>query len=144
MKKYLIIVFVVVIGSFQGISQNLLDDNSTLIEQYFNTALFTTVETSNITPELPIQTASDVQVTQVGNYNYSYIISGKNNKQNINQIGDSNNYEYYSYYNSNPAEVNTLQLGTNNNIQIFGQNELTKNLNIIQNTNDKMIIIKNY
>lgn len=144
MKKYLSIVFVVVICYFQGISQNLLDNNSTLIEQYFNSALSTPVEISNVVPELPIQTASDVQVTQVGNYNYSYIISGKNNKQNINQIGDSNNYEYYSYYNSNPSQVNTLQLGTNNDIQIFGQNELTKNLNIIQNTNDKMIIIKNY
>ncbi len=142
MKKFLIILAFMTVASYQGFSQNLNDNNSEIILAYFN--LSTSIENTDNSLSPNAQSGSEVVLSQTGNYNYAYINSGKNNKQKINQLGNRNNYEYYSYYNSNPTLVNTLQLGENNDIQIFGQNELTKNLNIIQNTNDKMIIIKNY
>ena len=143
MKKIFHIVFVLVLFiSLNSFSQNLQDQNSNLIESYF--------QLQSITTEAPAETllqqnlGSDVIVVQTGNYNNSYILTSAKSKQSVNQIGDHNNYEYYTYYNSSPSEVNTLQLGDNNDIQIFGQNELTKNINIIQQTNNKTLIIKNY
>ena len=132
----------IVFVSINSFSQNLLDQNSNLIESYF--------QLQSITTEAPGETllqqnfSSDVTVVQTGNYNNSYILTNTSSKQSVSQIGNRNNYEYYTYYNSNPSEVNTLQLGDNNDIQIFGQNELTKNINIIQQANNKTLIIKNY
>lgn len=132
----------IVFVSINSFSQNLSDQNSNLIESYF--------QLQTITTEAPAETLlqqnfdSDVSVVQTGNYNNSYIVTNTSSKQSLTQIGDRNNYEYYTYYNSSPSEVNTLQLGDNNDIQIFGQNELTKNINIIQQTNNKTLIIKNY
>lgn len=145
--------------------QNLLDQNSSLISNYFNSNQTSVQETENSSATTLATLQSDVRLIQNGNYNQSYIHTGSNteqvvnqngdnnnsyivtgdsNKQAVNQKGDYNNYEYYSYYNSNPTTVNTVQNGSNNDIQIFGQNELAKNINIIQNTNDKTLIIKNY
>lgn len=123
--------------------QNLTDNNTSLIASYFQNQSgeqtnVGVLNASNTT------TNADIVVTQKGNFNESYITSGREQKQEVNQQGDYNNYEFYSYYNSNPSQVNTVQLGNNNSVQVFGQNELTKNLSIIQNTNNKTLIIKNY
>jgi len=137
-----IITVLILFISVYSFSQNLQDQNSGLIESYFQLQT-TTVE---LPSEVLLQQNfnSDVTVTQTGNYNTSYILTNGKSKQAVSQIGDRNNYEYYTYYNSNPSEVNSLQLGDNNDIQIFGQNELAKSINIIQNTNNKTLIIKNY
>lgn len=132
----------IVFVSVNSYSQNLQDQNSSLIESYFQLQS-TTLDLPG-EALIPHNFSSDVTVVQTGNYNSSYIITNGKSKQSINQIGDKNNYEYYTYYNSSPSEVNSYQLGDNNDIQIFGQNELTKNINILQNTNNKTLIIKNY
>ncbi len=143
MKKIVHIVFVLILFiSVNSFSQNLQDQNSNLIESYFQLQTITTEARAEIAPQLNL--GSDVTIVQNGNYNNSYIVTNAKSKQSVNQIGDRNNYEYYTYYNSSPSEVNTLQLGNNNDIQIFGQNELTKNISIIQQTNNKTLIIKNY
>jgi len=135
---YILIVFM----SINSFSQSLLDQNSNLIDNYFQLQTSTT-DTAQIT-QAQQNAGSDVHIIQTGNYNSSYIISNAKNTQVVNQVGDHNNYEYYTYYNSNPSEVNTLQYGDNNDVQIFGQNELAKNMNIIQKTNNQTLIIKNY
>lgn len=132
----------IVFISINSFAQNLSDENSNLIESYFQLQTITTEAPAQAT--LHQNLGSDVTVVQTGNYNTSYILTNSNSKQTVNQIGNRNNYEYYTYYNSNPSEVNTYQLGNNNDIQIFGQNELSKNINIFQNTNNKTLIIKNY
>lgn len=123
--------------------QNLTDTNSSAIENYFKLAINTEQATQTTTPQNK-NFDSYVVVSQIGNYNTSYILTNKKNNQNISQHGDDNNYEYISYYNSNASEVNVLQNGDNNDVQIYGQNELAKSISIIQNTNDKALIIKNY
>lgn len=143
MKKYIHIILVITIFfCFETYSQSLNDENSNLIDNYFQLKSITT-DTPQIT-QTQQNTGSDVHIIQTGNYNSSYIISNVTNTQVVNQVGDHNNYEYYTYYNSNPSEVNTLQYGDNNDVQIFGQNELAKNINIIQKTNNQTLIIKNY
>jgi hypothetical protein len=129
---------------FDAYSQTLTDKNSELITNYFQIQTNTPVSYSTASKVYQKTLESDVVIEQTGNYNNSYIISNSNNKQEVKQIGDNNNYEYYTYYNSNPSEVNSLQYGDNNSIQIFGQNELAKNISIIQKTNNKTLIIKNY
>ena len=143
MKNVIQIVSVLIVFiSINSFGQNLTDQNSNLIESYFQLQTITTEARAEIAPQLNL--GSDVTIVQNGNYNNSYIVTNAKSKQSVNQIGDRNNYEYYTYYNSSPSEVNTLQLGNNNDIQIFGQNELTKNISIIQQTNNKTLIIKNY
>jgi len=135
-----IFLFMISCNSF---SQNLLDQNSSVIDNYFKTQL-NTHKVQNNTTGIEMNYKSDIRINQKGNYNNTYILASKNKKQSVEQKGDQNNYEFYSFYNSNPSQVNTIQNGNNNDIQIFGQNELTKNISIIQNTNNKTLIIKNY
>ncbi len=143
MKKLIhIVLFFSLFFCFEMYSQNLIDENSNLIDSYFQ--LQTTTTNTPQTTQIQPKSGSDVHLIQTGNYNSAYIISNTKNKQVVKQIGDHNNYEYYTYYNSNPTEVNSLQYGDNNDIQIFGQNELAKNISIIQKTNNKTLIIKNY
>lgn len=144
MKKISHIATVIVLFiSVYSFGQNLQDQNSNLIETYFQLQTTTNAALPN-EALVPQNFSSDVTIVQTGNYNNFYISTNGKSKQKVSQIGDRNNYEYYTYYNSNPSEVNSLQLGDNNDIQIFGQNELAKNINIIQNTNNKTLIIKNY
>ena len=144
-NKYIIVGVVLILFSINVIGQNLTDNNSTLIENYFNNS------SQQVVPLNPkgkgianYKINTDITITQKGNYNRSSILSHSKNKQTLSQIGDRNNYEYFSYYNSNPSTVNTLQQGDNNSVQMFGQNELAKNISIIQNTDNKTLIIKNY
>ncbi len=139
-----IVLFFIMFFCFNAYSQSLTDENSKLITTYFQVQTNTPVNHSTTGKVYQKSIGSDVTIEQTGNYNDSYLISNSKNKQVIKQIGDSNNYEYYTYYNSNPTEVNTLQYGDNNDIQIFGQNELAKNISIVQKTNNKTLIIKNY
>jgi hypothetical protein len=139
---YLILSFSLVFFSINTIGQNLIDNNTGIINNYFNYK--ETKQENVVTKTQNIQYRSEVHIVQSGNYNNSYILSHTKNKQSVNQKGDNNNYEYYSYYNSNPSQVNMIQTGNNNDVQIFGQTELAKNISIIQNTNNKTLIIKNY
>ena len=139
-----IVLFFIIFICFDTYSQNLTDENSELITTYFQIKTNSPANNSTTSKVYQKTLGSDVIIEQIGNYNDSYIISNSKNKQVVKQIGDNNNYEYYTYYNSNPTEVNTLQYGDNNDIQIFGQNELAKNISIIQKTNNKTLIIKNY
>lgn len=140
-----ILIAFLMLVSFQAYSQSLYDGTSSLIDNYFqmNNDSGETTIISNNTTQQPTD-GSIVIITQEGNYNNSYIISQSNNKQSIIQVGDNNSYEYYTYYNSMLSEINALQYGDNNDIQIFGQNELVKNISIIQKTNNQTLIIKNY
>ena len=146
MKKnsYILLVLLAISVSITATGQSLFDQNSDIINQYFqtgNTVLSNpTATTQKKNPGIEPQ----IIITQTGNYNYSYIESNSNKKQDVNQQGDYNNYEYYSYYDSNTSQVNTLQNGNNNDVQIYGQNELAKEMTIIQNTNNQTLIIKNY
>lgn len=87
---------------------------------------------------------SFVLLNQTGNNNQVLIKSGSEDSQLINQKGKNNYYQFISYYNSTPSNFNILQKGNSNSLQIYGENSLIKNMSIIQKTNNKAILIKNY
>ena len=129
-------------ASFTMHSQNLFDQNTELIQSYFSQK--NSISTDKSPSNTGMLSKPDVYIEQTGDYNETYINSHAEKKQHITQTGNNNTFEFYSYYDSNPTTINSLQYGDNNNIQVFGQNELSKNINIIQKTNDKTLIIKNY
>ncbi len=125
-------------------AQNIVDANTSVIDNYFK-------RQENIGVKLdekkPIQNnvESSVVVVQIGDYNTSEITtSSDNKKQVLIQDGNKNNYEYNSYYSTVETDMKISQEGNNNDIQIFGQNNLTKNMKITQKANNQTIIIKNY
>jgi len=85
-----------------------------------------------------------VNLNQIGNNNQIYIRQVGNDAQNISQIGNSNNYQFINYYNNSPSNLNVLQLGNSNSLQVYGENNLIKNMSVVQKTNFKTIIIHNY
>jgi len=87
---------------------------------------------------------SVIKVNQLGNLNVSDLRAGLNDSQLVNQIGDKNNYTFINYFNSNPSNMNILQQGNGNFLQIYGQNNLMSRISIIQKSNAKTLIIKNY
>ncbi len=88
---------------------------------------------------------SVIKVNQLGNLNISDLKTNLNDSQLVNQIGDKNNYTFINYFNSsNPSNMNILQEGNGNFLQIYGQNNLMSRISIIQKSNAKTLIIKNY
>ncbi len=87
---------------------------------------------------------STIYFNQTGEANSLSIKSNLNDSQLINQIGNQNNYTFINYFNSNPSNMSILQQGNNNFLQIYGQNSIIKNLKIVQKSNAKTLIIRNY
>jgi len=143
MKKIHFIFIFSIISCFAVLSQNIVDSNSDIIENYFRQQENIVSSSINESTDF-LNKGSDIVILQLGNDNSAFILASGNNNQELKQKGDTNNYEYYSFYNSNDVNIKVSQNGSNNDIQIYGQNELSKNLQINQNTNNQTIIIKNY
>lgn len=85
-----------------------------------------------------------VILNQIGNSNEIDIKQNGADSQKVNQFGNNNYYNFINYYNSSPSNFNIIQQGNANSLQIYGENSLIKNIGIVQNTNFKTLIIKNY
>jgi hypothetical protein len=85
-----------------------------------------------------------IEFNQVGVENLIDIRNNFNDGQSITQKGDNNNYHFINFYSNLPSDFNILQQGNSNSLQIYGENSLIKHIKIVQKTNFKTIIIKNY
>jgi len=131
---------------FNGYAQQNLDENTYIINQYFQlnkeTSLFGNINTT-ITNN--IKAESNLLVfNQIGNNNEIDIKQQGADLQKVNQLGNNNYYNFISYYNSLPSNFNIIQQGNANNLQIYGENSIIKNMSILQKTDLKTLIIKNY
>lgn len=122
-----------------------VDENTHLINQYFqlNKEATSVVATkaANATFQSKI---NEVNLNQIGGENQIEIKSSNSNSQVVNQKGQDNYYQFINYYNNSPSNFNILQQGNSNSLQIYGQNSIIEKLSIVQKTNAKSIIIKNY
>jgi len=142
MKKFVLVIIPLMVFPFFIAAQQ-TDENTLVINNYFQ-----------ITNEKPIAKAttlsnsnaqSYVNLVQAGYENNVYINALQTgDNQVINQKGKQNNYEYYNYYSTENSNLNVNQVGNQNSLQIFGENSLMKNAIIIQKSNYKGIVIKNY
>ena len=129
---------------FNGFSQNLTDENTEIINRYFQGTTVTQEQPVNATANVVPTTQSIVKIRQFGNYNVADVTVGAGQSQTVNQYGNSNYYSFLKYYNNNPSNLNVLQQGEANSLQVYGQNSLINNISILQQGNFKSLIIKNY
>lgn len=118
-------------------SQNIVDNNNENIQNYFYQNQTNTDLSEN-------NTNQDIIIYQQGENNDIEILSSGEKIQLVRQVGDNNNYQYYTFYNSNKANLNINQFGDENDIQIYGHNSIVEKLKITQTTNNQSILILNY
>ncbi|WP_299527601.1 hypothetical protein [uncultured Lutibacter sp.] len=130
--------------SFNSISQ-IADENTYVINQYFQLNKDASLGAEKNASKSSIQSQINVvTLNQIGNNNEIDIKQKSSDSQSVSQIGDSNYYNFINYYNSTPSNFNILQQGKSNSLQIYGENSIIKNISIVQNSNFKTLIIKNY
>lgn len=87
---------------------------------------------------------NSVNLTQIGINNVSDISQSQQTSQSVKQFGRNNYYSYIDFRNSNPINLEVLQQGNSNSLQIYGSNSLSNGMKIVQKSNFKNIVIKNY
>jgi hypothetical protein len=144
-KYVLLLLLGAFVFGFNGNAQNLSDDNTKLINQYFQHKTIAEVEANNKGANLNTNNlGSVVLLKQIGNYNVADIKVGANDSQTVSQIGKNNYYGFINYYNNAVSNFNILQQGEANSLQIYGQNSLINTISILQTGDFKSLIIKNY
>jgi hypothetical protein len=131
-----------------NVSSQQIDENTLVINKYFQNVnaeetlpLLTNI--SQTQENLNTQNNIELSILQAGNYNIVNINSTVNS-QNINQLGNSNSYEFISFYGRNDLNFEAQQIGNNNFIQVLGENSIINNMKIIQKSDFKTITITNY
>lgn len=151
MKKYNYILIIALTLFFANcnflVAQQLSDENTYVINQYFQSnkefsSKLTDTQTLS-TNSFQVQ-SNIVSLNQIGNNNEIDIKQKGADSQKINQIGNNNYYIFINYYNSTPSNFNIIQQGNSNNLQIYGENSIIKNIGIIQKSDFNTLIIKNY
>ena len=120
--------------SYLYITQLQLNQNPNLLLQNQNPELSKNIQSSD----------NFVNLNQVGNNNNVELKQIGYEAQLVSQLGDNNYYGFINYYNKTPLNLNLLQKGNSNSLHIYGVNSIIKNISIIQKTNFKSLIIKNY
>ena len=144
--KTVFILFILSFSFFYGNAQEITDENTYIINQYFQlnkeSSLF---ENNAKTTSNRLQSQNNfVSLNQVGNNNKIDIKQKGGDSQTVNQLGNNNYYNFINYYNNTPSNFNIVQQGNANNLQIYGENSIINNISIVQKSNFKTLIIKNY
>ena len=136
MKKLALIILVVFYYSTSLNAQNIVDDNTEKIQNYF---LYqeNNLNSQNIS-------SKEINIYQQGENNNLEISTSGKKIQLVKQVGDDNNYQYNTYYNSSKANLVINQFGDENDIQIYGHNSIVEKLKITQTTNNQNILIFNF
>lgn len=125
------------------------DENTLIINRYFHniSAEQAQLNNGNLTEQelrnLNAVNNAELNILQSGNYNLINVKTNSNN-QNVGQVGDYNSYEFISYYGRDDLNFEVQQIGSDNFIQVLGENSLINNMKIIQKSNSKTITITNY
>ncbi|MGG5508014.1 MULTISPECIES: hypothetical protein [unclassified Myroides] len=88
---------------------------------------------------------SDLSYTQQGNNNLIDIVAkGEDIKHNIAQYGDQNSFENYSFSSSGQQALELIQQGNKQEVSIFGENSMSKDMKITIEGNEKTLMIRNF
>ena len=89
--------------------------------------------------------ASELTYTQVGDQNLIDITTkGDEVKQLISQYGDQNTFESFNTNPSTQQNFELIQQGNRQDVSVFGENSLSKDMKISIEGNDKTLIIRNF
>ena len=144
MKK---VIFTIVLGLFccPVLMSQISDSNTEVINQYFQINVNETKSTQTSSDKINPKAGSYVEIVQTGvenNVNINSLQAG--DEQVVIQAGQKNNYEYYNYYSNENSNMQVNQEGKLNSVQVFGENSLMKDAKIIQKSDFKSIVVKNY
>ena len=146
MKKYNYIVSTVIwfisVLFFQSYAQQ-SEINRGLIANYFKSIEEVSKPFIN-DAKLNLEKHNYTLIQQVGFNNAIEVKGSVSDSQTISQKGNNNQYNFINYYNKTVSEFNINQQGNSNSLQVYGKNSIVKKLGILQNSNFKTIIIKNY
>ncbi|WP_456379516.1 hypothetical protein [Lutibacter sp.] len=151
MKKYsyITVIFYIVISFYcsksytQEVTSNERNYILNQIQLNNNPSLILENKTTYSEAELFTQKTS-IKLNQIGNYNQIDIKADVTDSQLVNQFGNENNYTFINYFNNTPSKFDITQQGNGNFLQIYGENSIIKNLKIVQKSNFKTVIIRNY
>lgn len=132
--------------SFKGIGQETQKkDKEELFIQQINLELLNKSYNSSRKIDINQQTDNhQLVVTQLGDGNLLSVKSGINDFQKIRQQGNSNYYNFIDYYNSRQSNIDVLQLGKANSLHVYGTNSFTDKIKIIQKSDYKSVIVRNF
>ena len=117
------------------------DQNTLLINTYFNLSSTNFIDNYGYSESNFLQSAA---ILQFGNNNNIDISSSGKSQQEVNQIGNNNNFQFIDFYNSSDMSLDVLQDGNNSSIQVYGMNSLMKDMLIKQSAGNQTLIITNY
>ncbi|UUV20196.1 hypothetical protein [Paenimyroides aestuarii] len=81
------------------------------------------------------------QITQIGNNNIAQL---ETQQMQVNQTGDQQLLFYTETSKLQPSNMNIQMQGTNNYMEIYGNNSIMENMSVKVSGNDRSIIIRNY
>ena len=142
----IIVLLVFNFSNYTGYSQNENEDTN-IINQYFQLNKEASLILENKAPVSSNKIQSQinfVNLNQVGNSNIIDVKQKGKDSQSVNQVGNKNYYSFINYYNNTPSNFNIIQQGSSNGLQIYGENSIIKNMSVVQKTNFKTLIIKNF
>lgn len=143
--KSIILTIIFTLGSYSIMTAQFSDENTELINQYFQLNVLRTEVTEPINEISNYHSGSFAEIVQTGIENNIRINSLQNgDEQIVNQKGNKNNYEYYNYYSHENSAMQINQDGTSNSVQVFGENSLMKDAVINQKSDFNSIVIRNY
>ena len=143
--KSIILTIIITLGCYSIMIAQFSDENTELINQYFQLNVLSTEVTEPINEISNYNSGSFVEVVQTGIENNIRINSLQNgDEQIVNQKGNKNNYEYYNYYSQENSAMQVNQNGTANSVQVFGENSLMKDAVINQKSDFNTIVVRNY
>lgn len=122
---------------FSNISENNSVQNNAILLKSSNSLV-------NINQLYKENTVNLVVLNQVGLHNVADVSQSQLTSQTVSQLGNSNYYSFKDFYNNSPINFSVLQLGNSNSLHIYGTNSLVNGMKIVQKSNFKNIVIKNY
>ncbi|MCC9044010.1 hypothetical protein LNQ81_15140 [Myroides sp. M-43] len=101
---------------------------------------YNTVQSTTITTD-----SKNIHYTQYGDSNTIDVLTfSQDTNQIISQIGNQNNFTQYSYSPLESQSINVMQNGNKQNIEVFGENSMSKDMVIKMEASDKSLIIRNF
>lgn len=82
-----------------------------------------------------------VSLKQIGDENTAEINYNTTGKQRIYQIGDNNAYGFSNYFNNSNFNIDVLQGGNNNSLEVLGTNSIINNMKVIQFNGSTLSVI---
>lgn len=118
--------------------------NPVVLQQDNAIAVLQIGQYNTVTTTVQAQT-STLSYNQQGSYNdVDIVATGKDINHRIYQYGDHNSLDTFTLNPTSQQSLELIQRGNNQDVSIFGENSMSKDMKITLEGNDKTLIIRNF